>query len=46
MSRVRSDQKYVNISRKEDFCTGPTKIIRIDGLPRLKPWDSITINHR
>lgn len=31
MSRVRSDQKYVNISRKEDFCTGPTKIIRSKG---------------
>lgn len=31
MSRVRDDQKYVNISRKEGFCTGPSKIIRSKG---------------
>lgn len=31
MSRVRDNQKYFNVSRKEGFCTGPTKIIRSKG---------------
>ena len=41
MSRVHTDQHFLNIFHKDDFHFDPSKMTRIDIPPRLKPWDSL-----